>query len=368
MNKSILSISLIMGLGYCLIAGPQENKPTLIETRNLHCVPSIIEIVKRLNPTVVAITNTSSIKVQRKNTIFSTKDKDEYDKWYSENGDENIQKLMAGGSGVIISSDGKILTNFHVVDGLSGGEVTLEVKTIDGKIYNAVVLGKDKEIDIALIKIEATHLPFAVLGNSDTVKMGEIVVAIGNPLGLQHTATQGIISAKGRKLSGALESFLQTDAAINHGNSGGPLFNLRGEVIGINTAILPNGQNLGFAVPINMVKHILPKLKLGKSMGRGFLGITSQDLDIDFQTSSGVKKGVVVGDIWRGKAAEKGGLLRLDIIIAINGQKVLSPEDLTTVISNHTAGETITISIIRDSKPMKLIIILGNRDELESNN
>ena len=187
------------------------------------------------------------------------------------------------------------------------------------------MLGKDKELDIALIKIEATHLPFAAWATPTLRKVGEWVVAIGNPLGLEHTVTQGIISAKGRKLTGGLESFLQTDAAINRGNSGGPLLNLRGEVIGINTAINPEGQNLGFAVPINMVKRILTDLRSGKPVSRGYLGITPQDLDQDFQTSLGVKEGVVVGDVQRGKAADKAGVQRLDVITAVDGQKIAQP-------------------------------------------
>jgi serine protease Do len=338
-------------------------------------------VADKLNPTVVAITNTSFVKSQHRSAMPNPFGGDEFFDWFfgpqrpqqpqpsqPRGGDEDVQRLQAGGSGVIISPDGEILTNFHVVDGLHGGDVSLEVKTANGKNYKATVLGKDKELDIALIKIDATHLPFASLGDSDAAKVGEWVVAIGNPLGLEHTVTQGIISAKGRKLTGGLESFLQTDAAINRGNSGGPLLNLRGEVIGINTAINPEGQNLGFAVPVNMVKRILPDLRSGKPVSRGYLGITPQELDQDFQTSLGVKEGVVVGDVQRGKPADKAGLQRLDVITTVDGQKILTPDDLISVISSHRAGDSVKMSVFRDGKSRELTVVLGDRKEMKPAN
>jgi serine protease Do len=375
-------MALGMGLSYRWVAKAEEDRPVVVNTVNMDRMPPVAEVAEKLNPTVVAITNTSFVKNQQRGASpFMPKGGDEFFDWFfgpqhpqapqprtPRGGDEDVQRIQAGGSGVIISPNGEILTNFHVVDGLRGGEVALEVKTANGKTYKAKVLSKDKELDIALIKIEATHLPFASLGDSDAAKVGEWVVAIGNPLGLEHTVTQGIISAKGRKLTGGLESFLQTDAAINRGNSGGPLLNLRGEVIGINTAINPEGQNLGFAVPINMVKRILVDLRSGKAVSRGYLGITPQELDQDFQTSLGVKEGVVVGNVQRGQAADKGGLQRLDVITTVDGQKINSPDDLVASISSRRAGETVKMGVIRDGKTRELTIVLGDRKEMQALN
>lgn len=254
----------------------------------------------------------------------------------------------------------------------SGGGARIEVKTADGHSYPATVLGKDKELDIALVKIDAHHLPFAELGDSDAARIGEWVVAIGNPLGLDHTVTQGIISAKGRSgrmLGGGsgLESFIQTDAAINRGNSGGPLLNLKGQVVGINTAIRTDGQNIGFAVPINMVKRIIKDLRAGKPVSRGYLGVTPQELDRAFQESLGVREGVVVGDVQRGQAADKATVQRLDVITTVDGQKVKSPDDLISAIAGRRAGETVKLGIIRDGKFRELSVVLGDRKSLSGN-
>lgn len=369
-------MALGMALSYQWVARAQEDKPVVVENRGADRMPPIAEVAEKLNPAVVAITNTSFVKNQKRSGgPINPFGGDEFFDWFfgpqrpqqprsPGEGEDDVQRIQAGGSGVIISPNGEILTNYHVVEGLRGGEAKLEVKTTNNRTYKARVLGKDKELDIAMIKIDATHLPFAALGDSDAARVGEWVVAIGNPLGLEHTVTQGIISAKSRKLTGGLEAFLQTDAAINRGNSGGPLLNLRGEVIGINTAINPQGQNLGFAVPINMVKRILPELRSNKPVSRGFLGITPQELDEDFQTSLGVREGVVVGDVQRGKAADKGGLRRLDVVTSVDGQKVRTPDDLVASISNRKAGETVKMSIVRDGKPMTLNIVLGDRKEM----
>jgi serine protease Do len=374
-------MALGMGLSYQWVGRAQEDRPVVVDAKNLDRMPPIAEVAEKLNPTVVAITNTSFVKNQRRSAApFGG---DEFFDWFfgpqrpqrpqqpqqpqQPRGEEDdVQRIQAGGSGVIVSPNGEILTNYHVIEGMRGGEASLEVKTSNGKTYKAKVLGKDKELDIAVIKIDATHLPYASLGDSDTAKVGEWVVAIGNPLGLEHTVTQGIISARGRKLTGGLESFLQTDAAINRGNSGGPLLNLKGEVIGINTAINPQGQNLGFSVPINMVKRILPDLRSGKPVSRGFLGISPQELDTDFQASLGVKEGVVVGNVERGKAADKGGVQRLDVITKVDGEKILSPDDLVSAISSHRAGETVKLSIFRDGKTLDLPVTLGDRSEIKN--
>ncbi|MBK8726902.1 MAG: Do family serine endopeptidase [Holophagaceae bacterium] len=366
-------MALGMGLSYRWVGQAQEEKPVVVDAKGLDRLPPIAEVAEKLNPTVVAITNTSFVKTDGRGPDGNPFG-DEFFNWFfgpggpqqqpRRRGDDE-QRAVSGGSGVIISSDGKVLTNAHVVDGIRGSDVKLEVKMSDGRTYPATVLGKDKELDIALIKIGATHLPFAKLGESDGLRIGEWVVAIGNPLGLEHTVTQGIISAKGRKLMGGVESFLQTDAAINRGNSGGPLLNLRGEVVGINTAIRPDGQNIGFAVPIDMIKRVLKDLESGRPVKRGALGVTTAPLDATYQEALGVKQGVVISDVNKGQAAEKAGVRRLDVITTVDGQKVASPDELVLAISQRRAGETVRLGVIRDGKPVDLSVVLGDRKDLQ---
>ncbi|MBP1627528.1 MAG: serine protease [Holophagaceae bacterium] len=365
-----------MGLSHGWVAQAQEEKPIAVSARGFEGLPPIAEVAEKLNPAVVAITNTSIIKGQAQGgSPFGQESP--FDWFFGPNqrrrapGAEEEQRVQGGGSGVIISSDGEILTNYHVIEGIRGGEAKIEVKTADGRSYPATILGKDKELDIALVKIDAHHLPFAELGDSESSRIGEWVVAIGNPLGLDHTVTQGIISAKGRsgRLLGAgsgLESFIQTDAAINRGNSGGPLLNLKGQVIGINTAINPAGQNIGFAVPINMVKRIIKDLRSGKPVSRGYLGVTPQELDKAFQDSLGVRDGVVIGDVQRGQAADKAGVQRLDVITSVDGQKIKSPDDLIAAIASRRAGETVKLGIIRDGKSKEVPVLLGDRKTISA--
>jgi len=386
MIKQTLGLSLFaagclavgMGLSYHWVAQAQEEKPVTVSAKGLDQLPPIAEVAERLNPTVVSIKNTSFVK--RRMGMQNPFGGDDFFDFFFDGRRPNPspnqprgqeeQKVMAGGSGVIISANGDILTNHHVIEGAHGSDAEIEVKLSDGRTFPAKVLGKDKELDIALIRIETNHLPFAALGDSDKAKVGEWVVAIGNPLGLDHTVTQGIISAKGRTaraLGGpsGLESFLQTDAAINRGNSGGPLLNLRGEVIGINTAIRADGQNIGFAVPIDMVKRVLRDLRSGRPVSRGYLGIQTAELDKDFQAALNVKQGVVVNDVVRDQAADKGKVARLDVITAIDGQKLNSPDELVAVIANRRAGDTVTLSIIRDGKALQLPVVLGDRKDLQ---
>ncbi|HLO65720.1 MAG TPA: Do family serine endopeptidase [Holophaga sp.] len=360
-----------MGLSYRWVARAQEEQPVTVDAKGLDRLPPIAEVADKLNPTVVSITNTSFVKTRGRNgdSPFG----DDFFNWFfgpqrpgPRQGQEEEQRVQGAGSGVIISPDGEILTNNHVIDGVRGSDTQIEVKTSDGRTFKATVLGKDKELDIALIKIEAKHLPFAKLGDSDAMRIGEWVVAIGNPLGLEHTVTQGIISAKGRQLTGpGLESFIQTDAAINRGNSGGPLLNLRGEVIGINTAIRPDGQNIGFAVPVNMVKRIIPDLKSGKPVSRGYLGVGTRPMDAEFSASLGIKEGAVVSNVDRGTPADKAGIRRLDVITGVDGQKIRSGDELVAAIAGRRAGETVTVTVWRENAFKDFKVVLGDRRELQ---
>ena len=367
-------MALGMGLSHGWQAAAQEEKPVVVDAKGFDRLPPIAEVAEKLNPTVVAITNTSFVK-NRQFQHPQVGGQDFFDFFFgpggpqqrrSPRGGEDEQRAVSGGSGVIISPQGEILTNYHVIASMGGGsDNALEVKTNDGKSYKATVLGKDKELDIALIKIDAAHLPFAKLGDSDSLRIGEWVVAIGNPLGLEHTVTQGIISAKGRKLDTGVNAFLQTDAAINRGNSGGPLLNLRGEVIGINTAINPAGQNIGFAVPISQVNRILKELRSGRPVSRGYLGVGPQELDQAYQDALGAKSGVVVSTVEKGQAADKAGLQRLDVITAVDGQAVNNPDELVSAIASRRAGDTIKLSVFRDGKTLALTATLGDRKALE---
>ncbi|BDU70752.1 peptidase [Geothrix oryzae] len=366
-------MALGMGLSHGWQASAQEERPVVVDAKGLDRLPPIAEVAEKLNPTVVAITNTSFVK-NRRFEHPQVGGQDFFDFFFgpggpqqrrTPRGGEDEQRAVSGGSGVIISPAGEILTNYHVIASMGGSDNALEVKTSDGKSYKATVLGKDKELDIALIKIDAAHLPFAKLGESDSLRIGEWVVAIGNPFGLEHTVTQGIISAKGRKLDTGVSSFLQTDAAINRGNSGGPLLNLKGEVVGINTAINPAGQNIGFAVPISQVNRIIKELRSGKPVSRGYLGIGPLELDQAYQDALGVKAGVVVSTVEKGQAADKAGVQRLDVITALDGQPVRSPEDLVTMVSSRRAGETLKLTLWRDGKSLTVTATLGDRKALE---
>ena len=367
-------MALGMGLSHGWQAQAQEEKPVVVDAKGLDRLPPIADVAEKLNPTVVAITNTSFVK-NRRFEHPQIGGEDFFDFFFGpggpqqrrtpRGGDDSEQRAVSGGSGVIISPQGEILTNYHVIASMGGSDNALEVKTNDGKSYKATVLGKDKELDIALVKIDAAHLPFAKLGDSDSLRIGEWVVAIGNPFGLEHTVTQGIISAKGRKLDTGVSSFLQTDAAINRGNSGGPLLNLKGEVIGINTAINPAGQNIGFAVPISQVNRILKDLRSGKPVSRGYLGIGPLELDQAYQDALGAKEGVVVSTVERGQAADKAGMQRLDVITAVDGQPVRSPDELVSAISSRRAGDTVKLTVARDGKTLNLTVTLGDRRAIE---
>lgn len=291
----------LLSLSVVLIAQDGKASNKIVGNSFKESLPSISDVADQLLPTVVSIQTTSYIQSRQPDMLGS----DLFEFFMGPDFNrrnatpDNEQRAVSGGSGVLISADGEIITNNHVIEGYQGssGKSEVEVTLTNGKKYKGKILGRDKELDIALVKIEATNLPFAKLGDSDALRIGQWVVAIGNPFGLDHTVTQGILSARGRKLDTGISSFLQTDAAINRGNSGGPLINLTGEVIGINTAIAAQGQNIGFAVPSNSVNRILKTLRAGKAVSRGFLGIGPILLDSNYQEALGVAEGVVVGSV-----------------------------------------------------------------------
>ena len=273
------------------------------------------------------------------------------------------------GSGFIVKvEDGwaYILTNNHVVSKAK----KIKVKLSDGSVYKAKVVGTDPKTDVALIKIKVgdKKVPVVELGDSDRIKVGQFVIAIGNPYGLNWTVTHGIISAKGRHGLGLnpIENFIQTDAAINPGNSGGPLCDIHGKVIGINTAIVRNAQGLGFAVPINIAKKVMDDLlKYGKVI-RGWLGVYIEDVSPSLAKKFGVKEGVLVTKVMPNSPAEKGGLKAGDIIVEFNGEPVKNVADLQLKVINTKPGEEVKITVIRDGKRKVLKVKIGQMPGTQS--
>lgn len=264
------------------------------------------------------------------------------------------------GSGVIISRDGYILTNNHVV---SGAE-SITVKLADGRELAAKVVGADPESDLAVLKISANNLPVALLGDSDKLQVGELAVAIGNPFGLQQTVTSGIISALGRSINKGngqvIENLIQTDASINPGNSGGALANSRGQVIGINTAIIPQGQGLGFAIPINTAKVIMDQLiKMGK-VSRPYLGVmgTTMNDELAFQYSLATDKGALILKVVPNSPAKKAGIKAGDIVVKMDDKNIIGMEDLQNTIRHYKVGDTIKMSIMRKNQKIEVNVKL----------
>jgi len=272
-------------------------------------------------------------------------------------------KQRSLGSGFIISSDGYIFTNSHVVEKAD----KILVKVSDDKEYEAKVIGTDSKTDIALIKIKPnSSLPVVEIGDSDKVRVGEWVIAIGNPFGLEQTVTAGIVSAKGRVIgAGPYDNFIQTDASINPGNSGGPLFGMDGRVIGINTAIVAQGQGIGFAIPINMAKSILADLKTKGKVTRGWLGISIQDINEDMakNLNNKSKNGAIVTDVFKGDPADLAGIKVEDIITEINGKSVKDTHDLLLKIATLHVGEKISVKVIRDGKEMLFYVTVTERKD-----
>ncbi len=273
----------------------------------------------------------------------------------------------SAGSGFFISGDGELVTNYHVIE--DADEIVIEL--VDGLQFDAEVIGRDEATDLALLKVKNPDRDFAflALGESDAVRVGEWVMAVGNPLNMDHTVTVGVVSAKGRVLGlsregTSFENYIQTDAAINLGNSGGPLVNIRGEVIAINTAINARGQNLGFAVPVNILRRILPQLRENGEVVRGFLGITVNNLDQDTAEAFGLssRDGALVAEVSPGRAADKGGVEHGDIVVEIDGAAIVDTRELIDTISAMPPGTEVELTVIRDGKPRKLEIELEARE------
>jgi serine protease Do len=311
--------------------------------------PSFADVVQRVNPAVVNIT-----------VIEGAGEEDE-----EEPEEETDEPVAPGprrgeGSGFIVDAEGYILTNHHVV----ASPERIRVRLADKRELAASLVGSDPSTDLALLKVNAGGLPVVPLGDSDRLRVGEWVAAIGNPYRFDHSVTVGVVSSKGRKIYDAsFDAYIQTDAAINPGNSGGPLVNAAGEAVGINSAVSVQGQGIGFAIPINVAREILDQLRTRGHVSRGYLGIQPQDVDPDLQKLVHLEepRGAMVVDVLEGSAGEKAGLKRYDVITGVSGQPIEDGDHLVRVISTRPPGSDVVLSVVRDGRPLQLTARLTER-------
>jgi serine protease Do len=264
----------------------------------------------------------------------------------------------SSGSGFIIRQDGYLVTNAHVVADVE----RIQVKLADGRKFEGRMVGVDDRVDLALVKIEATGLPAAALGDSNKLRVGEFVMALGHPFGLEQTVSFGIVSRKGAPLTVAAPGFefIQTDAAVNPGNSGGPLINMAGEVVGVNSMAARNGT-IGFAIPVNLVKMLLPQLAEKGKVEWGWLGVSIAEVDEDDFAKYKLKeaRGVVIRQVVAGQPADKGGVKANDVVLAVDGSRVDEPRDLQRIIASTPVGNTVKLSVVREGKEQELSVTVG---------
>ena len=343
-----------------------KEKPTVVPAAaGLRMLPvDIPQLFKEVSPAVVNISTTQVVKFNRPRMRNPFGQQDPFDEFFNNffGRMPKEQKRRSLGSGFIVSPDGYILTNNHVVE--KADEVT--VTLLDKEEFKAKVVGTDPKIDIALIKIDTKKkLTYVTLGDSDKLEVGEWVVAIGNPFGLGHTVTAGIVSAKGRIIgSGPYDDFIQTDASINPGNSGGPLFNLKGEVVGINTAIIQGGQGIGFATPIQLAKSVLDQLKEKGKVTRGWLGVYIQPLTPDAAENLGIsgRRGALVSDVTSGGPAEKAGIRSGDVIVGFNGKEIRDEHELPQAVAVTKPGTTVNVRLIRGGKETTVKVTIAEME------
>ncbi len=372
-----LGLGILMGTVLVgLIPGPKSHADTDSVRRAKEMGTAFAEVARLVSPAVV------SIRVDKKVTI-NPADQTEPPGFFG--GDmlrrffgrdfgwpsQPEQHLWGQGSGFIISRDGYILTNNHVIADAD----QVKVKTLDDREFDAKIVGTDAQTDVAVIKIDAKNLPSAPLGDSDRLEVGEWVLALGNPFGLDNTLTAGIVSAKSRSRIGLAdyEEFIQTDAAINPGNSGGPLVDLDGRVVGINTAIATRTggyMGVGFAIPINLADEIRRQLVEHGSVDRGYLGVVIQDLSPDLAASLGIEnvKGIAVSEVENDSPAAKSGLERGDVIIALDGRPVEKIDGFRNQIALTAPGTKVGLTVLRDGRQKQIEATLGRKpgDQLAS--
>ena len=323
-------------------------------------IVSFADVAERLNPAVVNIDATVPGVARPRRRALPLPDSPELFERQQSPGEREGPRRGAG-TGFLIDADGHILTNHHVIADAD----RIIVRLMDGRTLRAEPVGSDPDTDIALIKVESDRpLPHAVLGDSATLRVGEWVLAIGNPLAYEHTVTVGVVSFIGRKLfDSSRDRYIQTDAAINFGNSGGPLINARGEVIGINAAISSRASNIGFAVPINQASEILPQLREHGRVSRGYIGVTLKDVDPDLQQSLNLtaRNGALVQDVSAGSPGARAGIRIYDVIVAVDGKPVSGNDELINLIAGRKPGTTATLQLVRDGRSMNVPVKLAER-------
>ncbi len=339
----------------------------LYATVSFSALPEFVDLARDLKPAVVNINTTTKVNVQpfappgfggQRNELF-----DEFFERFFGGQQKGSRESHSLGSGFVIDEEGHIVTNAHVIDRADEINVTLS----DGRSLPATLIGADKKLDLALLKIEAgDSLPNVRFGDSDNLQVGEWVMAIGNPFGLEQTVTAGIVSAKGRVIgAGPYDDFIQTDASINPGNSGGPLFNIDGEVVGINTAIIAQGQGIGFAIPVNVARQAISQIKETGRVTRGWLGVSIQVVDDNLAESLGLDTagGALVTEVFPDSPAEKAGFRRQDVIVVFNGMPIEHVRDLPRIVAATSVGETVNVVVIRNGKRVKLRAVVSKMDE-----
>ncbi len=354
-------VSILLMILMIMVAGSPAGCTSKKETIDVVGYPkSFVELAEKVKPSVVNISTTKTVRVPGNPfRHFFGPGREEpfgdfFGRFFGEVPDREM-KQQSLGSGFIIEKDGYIVTNNHVVEGAD----EIKVKLSDGREFKAKVIGRDRKTDIALIKISSTfeNLHALPLGDSEKVLVGEWVVAVGNPFGLGNTVTQGIISATGRVIgAGPYDNFLQTDAPINPGNSGGPLVNLNGEAIGICTAIVAGGQGIGFAIPINMAKAMVPQLREKGKVVRGWIGVAIQTITPEIAQAFGLKEttGALVADVVPDGPAAAAGIARGDVIVSFNGKEIKSTSDLSRAVAETPVGKKVTVRILRSGKEMEI--------------
>jgi serine protease Do len=360
--RSSTLLALVLGFGLSLAPTHQADAFGAPE--------SFAELAEQISPSVVNITTSAMIAGPADGMPMIPEGspfEDFFEDFGPPGGGQGMQRSDALGSGFVISEDGFIVTNNHVIEGAD--EITIEF--FSGKKLEAKLVGTDPKTDIALLKVEAEEpLPFVTFGNSDLMRVGDWVMAMGNPLGQGFSVSAGIVSARGRELSGSYDDFIQTDAAINRGNSGGPLFNMDGQVIGVNTSILsPNGGSIGigFSMSSNVVTKVVDQLKEFGETRRGWLGVRIQDVTPDVAEAMGLAEasGALVTDVPEGPAQEA-GIVAGDVITRFDDQPVTDAGDLTRRVADAPIGEAVPVIIQRDGRTETLAVTLGRREEAEA--
>ncbi|MGH8016975.1 MAG: Do family serine endopeptidase [Opitutaceae bacterium] len=337
-----------------------------VDRSNAVVVTSYADALDDIRHSVVSVYSSKIIRPRLQGFPF---DDPFFRRFFGPGGQQQEERVQQGvGSGVVVTADGYILTNNHVVEGSDAIKVSLP----DGRELDAKIVGADPRTDVAVVKVEAEDLPFATLADSDKLRVGDVVFAVGNPLGIGQTTTMGIVSATGRSnlrlIDEGYENFIQTDASINLGNSGGALVDAQGRVVGINTAIISTSRGnigIGFAIPVNLASTIMRSLIETGAVARGFLGVSLQDLDAGLAEAFGVEgaKGAIVKEISPDSPAEKAGLRQGDVITGLDGRSVDNSTDLRLAVSQMIPGTSVSVSVIRDGEAMEIPVELGRLDE-----